>query len=174
MLLHWNVAVLFFFLPIFSSRSPSPPPLLLSSFDENSRQNRHWAMWKLARTRKEASVSNLSASPLFPQISTLPSHDRSFKAKTDALQVPFVDERQTSSFHFGFFFSFFLKPVSSPFLACKWMVNVSSYERCYKDSWLVYKSIYLLIEMRYCYACLNVRVENEVDRNVGNFLCNYL
>ena len=28
--------------------------------------------------------------------------------------------------------------------------------------------------MRYCYACLNVRVENEVDRNVGNFLCNYL
>ena len=164
----------FFFLPIFSSRSPSPPPLPLSSFDENSRQNRHWAMWKLARTRKEASVSNLSASPLFPQISTLPSHDRSFKAKTDALQVPFVDERQTSSFHFGFFFSFFLKPVSSPFLACKWMVNVSSYERCYKDSWLVYKSIYLLIEMRYCYACLNVRVENEVDRNVGNFLCNYL
>lgn len=47
-----------------------PPPS--SPFHENSRQNRHWAMWKLARTRKEASVSN-RGSPLFPQISTLPS-----------------------------------------------------------------------------------------------------
>lgn len=93
-----------FFFSFYLLLSPAPPSSL--PFDENSttRQNRHWAMWKLARTRKEASVSNLSGSPLFPQISTLPSSTIAPLSPPDALQVPLFDERQTSSFHFGFLF----------------------------------------------------------------------
>lgn len=144
MLLHWNVAVLFFFssylflslpssLLLFFPRSTKTLGKIDTERCESSRE----------RAKRRAFLTFLPrlCSPKFllspPTIAPLKPKPMRSKCRSS------MKGRHLLSTSGSFFLFFFLKPVSSPFLACKWMVNVSSYERCYKDSWLVYNRINL-------------------------------